>query len=88
MVLRTWHATCIVNDVTNNDCEKNMNTMTKLLNALAFANVSNLNEFNALLRQVDLSPASRQDPVRRGPASVQPDAPSAVPGIRHAQSAM
>ncbi len=65
-----------------------MNIMTRLLNALAFANVGNHNEFNVLLRQVDPSSALQLDPAPRGSVSVRSDMSSAAPGIRHAQSAL
>ena len=65
-----------------------MNVMTKILNALAFANVGNQGEFNALLRQIDAPPASGEDQARRGPASAAPGTSSVAPGIRHAQSAL
>ena len=45
-----------------------MNTTAKrLFNALAFANISNLGEFHALLRQID-------EPDAALPATAQPDA--------------
>jgi hypothetical protein len=51
-------------DPTMND----MNTTAKrLFNALAFANVSNLGEFHALLRQID-------EPDPASPAPAQPEA--------------
>ncbi len=65
-----------------------MNVMTRILNALAFANVGNQNEFNVLLRQVDLSSASQQASAQSGPLSARSDTPSAAHGIRHAQSAL
>jgi hypothetical protein len=65
-----------------------MNVMTRLLNALTFANVGNQNEFNTLLRQVDLSSASQQDCNQRGPVSARSDTSSATPGIQHAQGAL
>ncbi|MGB9093208.1 MAG: hypothetical protein WCB93_03775 [Gallionella sp.] len=64
-----------------------MNLMTKILNALAFANVGNQGEFNALLRQVDLPSAAGQNPAQRGPVSAVSDTSSA-PEIRHAQGAL
>ena len=65
-----------------------MNVMTKLLNALAFANVGNQGEFNTLLRQVDLPSASGQNQAQRGSVSAAADTSSAAPGIRHAQGAL
>ena len=65
-----------------------MNVMTKLLNALAFANVGNQGEFNALLRQIESQPASGQDQARRGSASPASGASSVAPGIGHAQGAL
>lgn len=65
-----------------------MNVMTRILNALAFANVGNQNEFNVLLRQADSSSASHSDQPQRGSVSTCPDMSSTAPGIRHAQGAL
>jgi hypothetical protein len=65
-----------------------MTFMTKLLNALAFANVGNQGEFNTLLRQVDLPSASGQNQAPRGSVSAASDTPSGAPEIRHAQGAL
>ena len=65
-----------------------MNVMTKILNALAFANVGNQHEFNALLRQVDQQPASAQNQTQHAPVyGVSDTCSSVAPGIRHAQGA-
>ena len=64
-----------------------MNLMTKILNALAFANVGNQDQFNTLLRQVDLPSATGQNPAQRGPVSATADTASA-PEIRHAHGAL
>lgn len=62
-----------------------MNVMTRIFNALAFANVGNQNEFNVLLRQVDLPSASPLDQDLRGSVSLRSDATSSVgPGMQHA----
>ncbi len=65
-----------------------MNVMTRLLNALAFANIGNQNEFSVLLRQVDPSSASQREPAPRGPVSTQSDMSATAPGIQHAQGAL
>lgn len=65
-----------------------MNLMTKILNALAFANVGNQAEFNTLLRQVDLPSASSQNQAQRGSVSAASDTSSGAPEIRHAQGAL
>lgn len=65
-----------------------MNLMTKILNALAFANVGNQNEFNTLLRRIEPSSAAGQNPAQRGSVSAAADTSSAAPGIRHAQGAL
>lgn len=64
-----------------------MNVMTRIINALAFANVGNQNEFNVLLRQVEPSSTSKLA-TPCGPVSARADASSAAPSIRHAQSAL
>jgi len=64
-----------------------MNVMTRIINALAFANVGNQNEFNVLLRQVEPSSTSKLDETPCGAVSARADAYSAAPSIRHAQSA-
>ena len=65
-----------------------MNLMTKILNALAFANVGNQDQFNTLLRQVDLPSASGQKQAQHGPVSAVSDTSSGAPAIRHAQGAL
>lgn len=70
------------------DCEKTMNVMTRILNALAFANVGNQCEFNALLRQTDLPSASGQNQTQHGPDSAASDTSSLAPVIRHVQGAL
>jgi hypothetical protein len=62
--------------------------MTKILNALAFANVGNQGEFNTLLRQVELSSAAGKNEAQRGSVSAAAGTSSAAPGIRHAQGAL
>jgi len=69
-------------------CEKTMNVMTRLLNALAFANIGNQNEFSVLLRQVDSSSALQLAPAPCGPVSTRSDTSSTAPGIQHAQGAL
>ena len=65
-----------------------MNLMTKLLNALAFANVGNQGEFNTLLRQADLPSASGEKQAPRGSVSAGSDTSSGAQEIRHAQGAL
>ncbi len=65
-----------------------MNLMTKILNALAFANVSNLGEFRSLLRQIDPPSAPVQDENQHRTISAEFDTPVATPGIRHAQGTL
>ena len=65
-----------------------MNVMTKIFNALAFANVNSLDELRTQLRQIDPTSASRQDQTQRGSVSVASDTSSVAPGIRHAQGAL
>lgn len=65
-----------------------MNVMTRIINALAFANVGNQNEFNVLLRQVEPSSASQLYATPCGPVSARADTSSAAPSMRHAQSAL
>lgn len=65
-----------------------MNVMTRILNALAFANAGNQRDFNNLLRQVDLPSALLQDHIQRGAVSTQFDTSSAAPGIQHAHGAL
>lgn len=65
-----------------------MNAMTRILNALAFANAGNQNDFNNLLRQVELPSASLQDSIQRSAFAAQFDtSSSAAPGIQHAHGA-
>lgn len=70
------------------DCEKTMNAVTKLLNALAFANVNTLDELRTQLRQIDTTSASGSDRTQHAPASAVSDASAVAPGIRHAQGAL
>ena len=65
-----------------------MNVMTKILNALAFANVNRVDELHAQLRQMDPASASRKDQTQNGSGSGMSDTPSTAPGIRHAQGAL
>ena len=65
-----------------------MNVMTRILNALAFANVGNQFEFNALLRQTDLPSVSGQNQTQHGPDTAASETTSVAPGIRHAQGAL
>jgi len=62
--------------------------MTKILNALAFANVGNEWEFERLLRQVDLSSVPGKNQARRGTGSAASGTTSGTPGIRHVQGAL
>lgn len=72
----------------NNDCENAMNVMTRILNALVFANAGNQNSFNILLRQVNPSPDLRQNPIQCSPVSTRTDAYSAAAQIRHAHGTL
>jgi len=65
-----------------------MNVMTKILNALAFANLNSLDELRAQLRQTDPTSASGQDQTQQGSVSVVSDTSTVAPGIRHAQGAL
>lgn len=66
-----------------------MNVMTRILNALAFANAGNQREFNNMLRQVNLPSASLQDPLQRSAFAAQFDtSSSSASGIRHAHGAL
>jgi hypothetical protein len=65
-----------------------MNAVTKILNALSFANVNNLGEFRALLRQIDQPSAAGQDQAQNRAVSA-PSAPSSVAAeFRHAPGAL
>ena len=65
-----------------------MNVMSKILNALAFANVGNQHEFNIQLRQIDLPSAVGQPQTPCGSFSAQSGTSSVAPGIGHAQGAL
>lgn len=64
-----------------------MNVMSKILDALAFANVNSADELRAQLDQLEAS-ATAEAPRQHGPASGISDGPSAGSGIRHAQGAL
>ena len=68
--------------------EHTMNVMKKILNALTFANVNNLGEFRALLRQIETSSASNQDLTQHGSVSSLSGTSSVPPGIGHAHGAL
>ena len=63
-------------------------TGTKLLNALAFANVGNLNEFHALLRQNEEQRDSDSSATGSRQVSAAPQRPAITPAIRHMQQAL
>ena len=65
-----------------------MNLMTKILNALAFANIGNQHQFNVLLRQVDRPSVPGQNPAPLGTVSALSDTASVAHGIHHAQGAL
>ena len=65
-----------------------MNVMTKILNALAFANIGNQHQFNVLLRQVDRPRVPGLEMVPLGPVSAQKDSVSVAHGIGHAHGAL
>lgn len=65
-----------------------MNAMTRILNALAFANVNNLSEFRTLLRQIDEPSAPGPQSTPRGPLSTASDSSSVTPVIRHIPGAL
>ena len=64
-----------------------MNVMKKILAGLAFANVNNLGEFRAVLRQVDQPSASGMDPAQHPAVSAHLESPAVAPEFRHAQGA-
>ncbi|MBI3430814.1 MAG: hypothetical protein HY018_01220 [Hydrogenophilales bacterium] len=64
-----------------------MKLMTKILNALTFANAGNQHEFNVLLRQTDFPPAAGPNLAQHGSVSATADTSSAAPAFRHAQGA-
>jgi len=72
----------------HNDCENTMNVMTRILNALVFANAGNQNSFNILLRQVNLSSDPLQNRIQCSPVSTRTEAYSATTPIRHAHGAL
>jgi hypothetical protein len=65
-----------------------MNLMTKILNALAFANIGNQHQFNVLLRQVDRPAVPGLNLAPLGTVSAQADTASVAHGIRHAQGTL
>jgi hypothetical protein len=67
--------------------EPTMNVMKKILAGLAFANVNNLGEFRAALRQADLPSASGKDLAQHPAVSAHLESPAVAPEFRHAQGA-
>lgn len=59
-----------------------------ILNALAFANVSNLGEFRAMLRQIEQPSASGHEQAPHGMVSAVSDSPAVAHGIQHARGAL
>ena len=64
-----------------------MNVMKKILAGLAFANVNNLGEFRAVLRQVDRPSASGMNLAVHPAVSTHLESPAVAPEFRHAQGA-
>ena len=69
-----------------------MNAITKtgqkILNALAFANVGNQGEFQALLAQMDEQPGSASGQAKPRLVSVSSDRPAMAPSITHIRQAL
>lgn len=62
-----------------------MNVFSKILNGLSFANVNNLGEFRALLRQIEQPASSTQDPARSAAAA---ESSAVAPEFGHAQGVL
>lgn len=65
-----------------------MNVMSKIIDALAFANINSADELRAQLDQLERASAAVEAPRQHGPASGLSDGPSAGSAIRHAQGAL
>ena len=81
-----WHTNCSVWKQIQPPLREAMNAFTRLLNALAFTNVGNLHDFDALLDTTDLPPVSQPDRTAAA-TSAHPAAASGASGMTNAHCA-
>ena len=65
-----------------------MNLMTKILDALAFANSGNQHQFNVMLRQIERPSVPGQNQVPLTTVCALSETASVAHGIHHAQGAL
>lgn len=90
--LISWHACCIAYLIPTTMIEQTMHAINKtaktILNALAFANVSNLDEFRALLLKIDAPTSPDHESAQHGAISSSSGSYAGTPVIGRIQGAL